>query len=173
MMFGNVHLSFRQGRKLRIRPFKGVYNAFLPSFVKLPSASYDHDNVIKWDIFRVTGPLCEEFAGHWWIPTTKDSDAEQWCFWICALNKWLSKQSWGWWFEAPSRSLAHHYNDSLGCRALEPVSVEHGRVSTQHITGSHCVVSEGQYRLTIDDLKFHLYSNSVVTRLCHENLVLS
>ena len=27
---------------------------------------------------------------------------------ICALNKRLSKQSWGWWFETPSRSLWSH-----------------------------------------------------------------
>ena len=26
------------------------------------------------------------------------------------LNKWLSKQLWGWWFETPSRSLWRHYN---------------------------------------------------------------
>ena len=31
-------------------------------------------------IFRVTGPLCGEFTGHWWIPLTKASDAELWCF---------------------------------------------------------------------------------------------
>ena len=33
------------------------------------------------------------------------------------LNKPLSKQSWGWWFETPSRPLWHHCNaiyDSLG-----------------------------------------------------------
>ena len=29
------------------------------------------------------------------------------------LNKRLSKQSWGWWFETPSRSLCHHCNDML------------------------------------------------------------
>ena len=29
---------------------------------------------------------------------------------ICALNKRLSKQSWSWWFEMPSRSLWHHCN---------------------------------------------------------------
>ena len=28
---------------------------------------------------------------------------------ICALNKWLSKQSWGWWFETSSCSLRRHY----------------------------------------------------------------
>ena len=31
---------------------------------------------------------------------------------ICALNKRLSKQSWGWWFETPSRSLWRHCYDS-------------------------------------------------------------
>ena len=32
------------------------------------------------NIFRVTGPLCGEFTGHRWIPRTKASDAELWCF---------------------------------------------------------------------------------------------
>ena len=32
------------------------------------------------NIFRVTGLLCREFTGHWWIPRTKASDAELWCF---------------------------------------------------------------------------------------------
>ena len=32
------------------------------------------------NIFRVTGPLCGEFPGHRWIPLTKASDAELWCF---------------------------------------------------------------------------------------------
>ena len=31
-------------------------------------------------IFRVTGPLCGEFTGPRWIPRTKASDAELWCF---------------------------------------------------------------------------------------------
>ena len=28
-------------------------------------------------------------------------------------NKWLSKQSWGWWFETPSRPLWRHRNDII------------------------------------------------------------
>ena len=32
------------------------------------------------NIFSVTGPLCGEFTGHRWIPLTKASDAELWCF---------------------------------------------------------------------------------------------
>ena len=32
------------------------------------------------NIFRVTGHLCGEFTGPRWIPRTKASDAELWCF---------------------------------------------------------------------------------------------
>ena len=32
------------------------------------------------NIISVTGPLCGEFTGHWWIPLTKVSDAELWHF---------------------------------------------------------------------------------------------
>ena len=32
-------------------------------------------------------------------------------FFDLRLNKWLSKQSWGWWFETPSSSLWRHCND--------------------------------------------------------------
>ena len=32
------------------------------------------------NIFRVTDTLCGEFTGHRWIPRTKDSVVELWCF---------------------------------------------------------------------------------------------
>ena len=64
-------------------------------------------------IFRVTGPLCGEFTGHWWIPLTKAIHAEIWCFFLLCLNKRLSKQLWGWWFETPSCSLWRHCNAQL------------------------------------------------------------
>ena len=38
------------------------------------------------NIFRVTGHLCGEFTGLRWIPRTKASDAELWCFLWCAPN---------------------------------------------------------------------------------------
>ena len=31
-------------------------------------------------------------------------------FFDLQLNKWLSKQSWDWWFETPSRPLWRHYD---------------------------------------------------------------
>ena len=73
-------------------------------------------------IFRVTGPLCGEFTGHRWIPRTKASDAEFDVFFDLRLNIRASKQSQGWWFETPSRSLWCHSNDALPSSAIrEPV----------------------------------------------------
>ena len=40
---------------------------------------------------------------HRWLPRTKASDAELWFFFDLHLNKRLSKQWGGWWFETPSR----------------------------------------------------------------------
>ena len=71
--------------------------------------------------FRVTGPLCGEFTGHRSIPLTKTSDVELWCFLSSVLNKWLSKQSLGWWFETPSHSLWRHCN---GCK-LQRTNEQH------------------------------------------------
>ena len=34
-------------------------------------------------------------------------------FFDLRLNKRLSKQSWGWWFETPSRQLWRHCNDEV------------------------------------------------------------
>ena len=57
------------------------------------------------NIFRVTGHLCGEFNSQ--RPVTRSFDA----FFDLRLNKRLSKQSWGWWFETPSYSLWRHCND--------------------------------------------------------------
>ena len=35
---------------------------------------------LNGNTFRVNGPLCGEFTGHRWIPRTKASDADLWCF---------------------------------------------------------------------------------------------
>ena len=64
----------------------------------------------NWNRSRVTGPFCGEFTGHRWLPLAKASDAEHWCFLWSAPSKRLSKQSWGWWFETPSRPLWRHCN---------------------------------------------------------------
>ena len=60
------------------------------------------------DIFRVTGHLCGEFTGPAQRPVTRSFGV----FFDLRLNKRLSKQSWGWLFETPSRPLWRHRNDS-------------------------------------------------------------
>ena len=64
------------------------------------------------NIFHVTGPLCGEFTGHRWIPLTKASNMELWCFFDLCLNKRLSKQLRCQWFETPSCSLWRRCNGS-------------------------------------------------------------
>ena len=43
------------------------------------------------NIFRVTGPLCGESIGYQWIPFTKASDAELWCFLWSAPEQTVEK----------------------------------------------------------------------------------
>ena len=39
-----------------------------------------HNDVIKWKQSPLYWSLCGEFTGHRWIPLTKASDADLWCF---------------------------------------------------------------------------------------------
>ena len=62
------------------------------------------------NILRVTGHLCGEFTGQRCIPPTKASDAELWCIFLSAWINGFSQQSWGCWFQTPSRPLWRHCN---------------------------------------------------------------
>ena len=44
------------------------------------SYTHTHDDVTEWKYFRVNGTLWGESTGHRWLPLTKASDAESWCF---------------------------------------------------------------------------------------------
>ena len=52
-------------------------------------------------------------------------------FHLC-LKKWLSKQSWGWWFETPPRSLWRHRNVFI----LENMAITSNKVLALEITGN-------------------------------------
>ena len=62
------------------------------------------------NIFRVTGPLCGEFTGPGEFPTQRPVTRSFDVYFDLRLNKRLSKQSWGWWFETLSPSLWRHRN---------------------------------------------------------------
>ena len=68
------------------------------------------------NIFRVTGPLCGEFTGPGEFPTQRPVTRSFDVFFDLRLNKRLSKQPWGWWFETLSWSLWRQCNDSP-CKA--------------------------------------------------------
>ena len=57
------------------------------------------------NIFRVTGPLCGEFTGPGEFPAQRPVTRSFDAFFDLGLNKRLSKQPWGWWFQTPSWSL--------------------------------------------------------------------
>ena len=70
-----------------------------------------HDDVIKWKHFTRYWTFVR---GIHWSPVNSLHKV-QWrralmFSLICILNKLLSKQSWGWWFETPLCSLWHHCN---------------------------------------------------------------
>ena len=64
------------------------------------------------NIFRVTGPLCGEFTGPGEFPTQRPVTRSFDVFFDLRLNKRLSKQPWGWWFETSSWSLWRQCNEN-------------------------------------------------------------
>ena len=78
----------------------------------LAKESMNPDDVIKWKKFPRYWPFLrgiQRFHGEFPAkrPVTRRFDV---LFDLC-LNKQLSKQSWGWWFETLSRPLWRHRND--------------------------------------------------------------
>ena len=62
------------------------------------------------NIFRVTGHLCGKFTVPGEFPTQRPVTRSFDVHFDLRPNKRLSKQSWGWWFETPSRPLWRHRN---------------------------------------------------------------
>ena len=83
------------------------------------ASDHDHHNIDTDDmmtssngnIFRVTGPLCGEFTGPGEFPTQRPVTRSFDVLFDLRLNKRLSKQPWGWWFETSSWSLWRQRNE--------------------------------------------------------------
>ena len=60
-------------------------------------------------LYAGKSPVTDEF------PAQRPVAQSFYVFFDLRLNKSLSKQSWGWWFETPSRSLWRHRNDTNTC----------------------------------------------------------
>ena len=83
------------------------------------------------NIFRVTGPLCGEFTGPGEFPTQRPVTRSFGVFFDLRLNKKLSKQPWGRWFETPSWSLWRQCNDE---GRIEPYGI-----TTKHEPSAHLI----------------------------------
>ena len=90
------------------------------------------------NIFRVTGHLCGEFTvpGEFSTqrPVTRSFDV----YFDLHPNKWLSKQSWGWWFETLSCSLWRHRNEQFlfhGSQCSNVIGCMYGIGYTHPVTG--------------------------------------
>ena len=73
------------------------------------------------NIFRVTGSLCGEFTGPGEFPTQRPVTRSFDVFFDLRLNKRLSKQPWGWWFETISWSLWRLCNDQASIALKSPL----------------------------------------------------
>ena len=107
----------------------------------------DHEDVIKWKHFPRYWPIC---AGNSPVPgecptqrpLTRSIDV----FFDLRLNKRLSQQSWGWWFEMLSRPLWRHRNL---CRKLS-VPIKQPQPSVSPAIGCRYVnLSVRAYAITV------------------------
>ena len=107
----NIHVCKLDGQKVSWdRTVRLLYNIFFITQWNPPIVfPIDHDDVIKW----------KHFPRYWpFVRGIHRSPKGQWggtlmFSLICALNIRLSKLSWSWRFETPSRPLWRHCNDPL------------------------------------------------------------
>ena len=89
-------------------------------------------------------------------PVTRRSDV----FFDLRKNKRLSKQSWGWWFETPSRSLWRHCN---GLPDIETLALWFG-IRQWFIQNKYkeCEKYYGMIRLTVEKTKWKTIATLVI-----------
>ena len=103
------------------------------------------------NIFRVTGPLWGESTGHWWIPLTKVSEADLWCFLDRRLNKRLSKQSRCRWHHRT------HFAVTVMSRWLYKVSLENS---------SKVFKNKYPVQFPVNVVCMHIYTVLIFPSLC-------
>ena len=77
-----------------------------------------HDDVIKWKHFPRYWPFVRGIHRSRWFPTQRPVTRSFGVFFDLRLNKRLSKQSWGWWFETLPRPLWRHSNVNHGSKHI-------------------------------------------------------
>ena len=93
-----------------IMPWQVTMLSVVYDNLTFPETRNNHDDIIKWNHFLRHWPFVRGIH-----PTPVNSPHKgQWrralVFFYLRLNKWLSKQWWGRWFETPSLPLWRHCN---------------------------------------------------------------
>ena len=102
------------------------------------------------NIFRVTGPLCGEFTGPGEFPTQRPVTRSFGVFFDLRLNKRLSKQLWGWWFETLSWSLWRH------CNGTKTISMSFSNYFDRKTVFNFCYEhTKGPFTLTSSNTTWH------------------
>ena len=96
--------------------------------------SHDMMTSSNGNIFRVTGPLCGEFTSPGEFPAQRPVTRSFDVFFHLRLNKRLSKQPWGWWFETTRWSLWRHRNDDTGSDQMSMITSQNIMVLTTKIS---------------------------------------
>ena len=80
------------------------------AMMTMVAAATIHDDVIKWKHFPRNWPFVRGITGPGEFPTQRPVTRSFDVYFDLRLNKRLSKQPWGWWFETPSWSLWRQRN---------------------------------------------------------------
>ena len=81
----NFGEEFPSNWNCKLKTFSGKVPGRLCCWRQLFTPFWEENYVLMMtssygNIFCITGPLCTEFTGHWWIPITKASNMELWWF---------------------------------------------------------------------------------------------
>ena len=121
------------------------------------------------NIFRVTGPLCGEFTGPWWIPAQRPVTRSFGVFFDLPPNKRLSKQWWCWWFETPLNPLWRHCNECFQHYNRNPL-ITGGLPSSETTCQNYLKIESTQFYLwftksTVSPEDINLHQDSLAQRL--------
>ena len=100
-----------------------------------------HDDVIKWKHFPRYMALCagnSHVTGE--LPAQRQVTRSFDVFFDLRLNKGLSKQSWGWWFETPSHQLWRHCNECINCIQFSTLCLKLTMFLTREVEWAECLL---------------------------------
>ena len=112
--WSNVDSSLVRFFKIHLKEisYVSIPQPQLFSVMSLRSVFVKHDDVIKWKHFPRNWPFVRWITGPGEFPPQRPVTQSLDVFFDLRLNKRLSKQPWGWWFETLSWSLWRQCNDN-------------------------------------------------------------